>query len=104
MAMSGAPTCDRLPGRGQQLDDGAGEGAGQLDHGLLGLHLDEDLVQRHLVADGDVPGHELGLGQPLAEIGQEEVPGGAHGWRHRSTSWRIRSASGRKWCSAREGG
>ena len=95
---------DGLARLGQQLDHGAGEGTGQLDDGLLGLHLDEDLVQRHLVAHGDVPGHELGLRQPLTQVGQEELPDGFTAWRHRSTSWRMRSASGRKWRSAREAG
>ena len=91
------PDADRLPRCGQELDDGAGEGAGQLDDGLLGLHLHEDLVQGHLVPDGDVPRHELGFGEPFTEVGQDEVLQGAHdGSRHRSTSWRIRSASGRK--------
>src|SRR6202453_1892876 len=94
----------RLPCRGQQLDDRAGEGAGQFDDGLLGFHLDEDLVQGHLVADGHVPRHELGVGEPFTEVGQYEVPGCVHGGRQRSTSCRIRSASGTKWCSTREGG
>ena len=91
------PDADRLPRCGQELDDGAGEGAGQLDDGLLGLHLHQDLVQGHLVPDGDVPRHDLGFGEPFTEVGQDEVLQGAHdGWRQRSTSWRIRSASGRK--------
>ncbi len=86
MAMSGAPTRHGLPRRRQQLDDRAGVGARQFDDGLLGLHLDEDLVQGHLVADGHVPCHELGVGEPFTEVGQYEVPGGVHGRRQRSTS------------------
>ena len=96
---------DRLPRRGQQLDDGAGEGAGQLDHGLLGLHLDEDLVQRHLVADGDVPGHDLGLGRAPhrgragRSAGRRSRPGGTG--RPRGGSGRRRAGSGAR---ARDGG
>ncbi len=68
------PDPDRLPHRGQELDDRAGEGAGQLHDGLLRLHLEEDLVQRDLVTGSDVPGHDVGLGEPLTEIGQREAP------------------------------
>ena len=91
------PDPDRLPHCGHELGDGADEGAGQLDDGLLGLHFHQDLVEGHLVPDGDVPRDELGIGEPFTEVGQHEVLQGTHdGWRHRSTSWRIRSASGRK--------
>ena len=104
MAMIAAPTGTDSPGGGQQLDHGAGVGARQLDDRLLGLHLDEDLVEGNLVTHGHVPGHDLGFGQPLPQVGQQEVLERRHPWRHRSTSWRIRSASGRKWPSSRDGG
>ena len=91
---------DRLTRRGEQLDHGARKGARQLNDRLLGLHLHEDLVQLDRVAGGDMPRHDLRLGEALAQVGQEERSdaGGAaaHGRRHRSTSWRMRSASGRK--------
>ncbi len=96
---------DHLAGRGEELDDRAGEGARQFDDGLLGLDLDEDLVQLDGFAGSDVPRHHLCLGEPLPQVGQEErpdalgAPAPAHGWRLRSTSWRMRSASGRKWRS-----
>ena len=94
MATIGVPTATVWPASASSSTTVAREGAWQLDHGLLGLHLDEDLVQRHLVAAGHVPGHDLGLGEALPQVGQEEVPDAGHAWRHRSTSWRIRSASG----------
>ena len=50
----------------------AGVRAGHLDHGLGRLDLDHDLVDGDLVADRDQPAHDLGLGQALAEVGQQE--------------------------------
>ena len=99
----GGTDADGLALARQHLDHGPGEGAGQLHDRLLGLDVHQDLVQRHLVTGGHVPGHDLGLGQALAQVGQQEVPD-AHACRHRSTSWRMRSASGRKCRSIREGG
>ena len=43
----------------------------QLHLGLVGLHVGDDLVTRHVVTDRDPPLHQLGLGHALAEIGQE---------------------------------
>ena len=47
-------------------------GARQLDGRLRGLDVDERLVERDGVADRDLPRHDLGLGQPLADVGQRE--------------------------------
>jgi hypothetical protein len=55
------------------LGDTAPEGRGQLDLGLLGLDQEDGLVLRDLLALGDQHLHDLGLGQPLAEVGQLEV-------------------------------
>ena len=51
-----------------------------------------------VVADGDVPGHDLGLGQALARGRASAKWRTGRSWlrEHRSTSWRMRSASGRK--------
>ena len=95
---------DRLPRLGQQFDDAPGEGARELHNRLFRLHFDQDLIQSHLVPGGHVPGHDVRLGQALTEVGQGERADLGHGWRHRSTSWRMRSASGRKCCSARDAG
>src|SRR5699024_4392817 len=53
---------------GVQGADAAGAGAGQLHERLGGLHLGERLVQRDLVAHGDVPAHDRRLGESFAEV------------------------------------
>ena len=66
-------------GLGVQPRDHAGGRARDVDRGLGGLDRDDLLVDLDLVTHGDVPGHDLGLGQPLAEVGQrEDVRRGAH--------------------------
>ena len=55
-----------------QLDHHAGDGRFHLDRGLVGHHVGDLLVLRHLVADLDVPGDDLGLGNAFADIGQAE--------------------------------
>ena len=50
-----------------------GRGRRQLDHGLVGLDRRQGLVGDHVVADGHVPGHQLGLLQAFAEIRELEA-------------------------------
>ena len=67
---------------------------GDLDGGLVGLHLDERLILRDRVALRDEPARDLGLGQPLAEIGQLElVRHGGAGYSDVSTT--VRAPIGR---------
>src|SRR5690606_8973233 len=56
-----------LAGFAVQGDDLAGDGGGDLDRGLVGHHLGEDLVLGDRVADGDVPADQLGLGGAFAD-------------------------------------
>ena len=95
---------DRVARRCKELDHRASERARQLDNRLLGLHFDEDIVERDGVAGCDVPRDDLRLGQALAQVREQEAADVGHGSRHRSTSWRMRSASGRKWRSSLAGG
>ena len=53
-----------------QRDDGASEGARQLDDGLGGLDVDEGLIQDHDVTDANLPRDDLGLDQTLAHVRQ----------------------------------
>ena len=62
--------------------DATGIRAGQVDAGLGGLDGHHDLVNLHLVAFGDVPLNNLGLGQALTKIGQHERAGGGVGEAH----------------------
>ena len=61
------------PGLGVQRGHRAREGDRHLDGGLRGLDLDHGLVDLHVVAELHVPGDDLGLGEALAEVGQQEV-------------------------------
>jgi hypothetical protein len=45
---------------------------GEFDGGLGRLHLDDDLVDLHGVAHPHGPLENLGLGEALADIGQQE--------------------------------
>ena len=66
---------DALARLGEQPRDPARLRRGHLDHRLLGLDRDERLIGDDMVAFRDMPGDDLGLLQPFAEIGQRE---GAH--------------------------
>ncbi len=57
----------------QQFGDGAGERRGQFDEGFCGLDFAQDIVDGHRVAGFDLPGDDLGLGQPFAHIGEVEL-------------------------------
>ena len=56
----------------EKLADRARERRGQLDERLGRLDLDDDVVDLDLVAGADAPLHDLGLGQPFADIRQVE--------------------------------
>ena len=56
-----------------QLGDDARVRDGDFHHRLGGLHLRDDLVDRHVVADADAPGDDLGVVEALAQVGQQEV-------------------------------
>ena len=71
IAMIGVPTGDGLALGHQQRGHGAGVRRRQLDQRLGGLDLDDDVVDRDHVADLDLPGHDLGLGEALADVGQQ---------------------------------
>src|SRR5699024_154369 len=57
----------------QQRVDGAGLRAGQLDERLRGLDLNEDLIDGHSVAGGDLPRDDIGFGQALTDVGKREL-------------------------------
>jgi hypothetical protein len=86
----------------EQPRDDARPRARQVDQRLRGLDLDDRLVDLDVVADGDVPGDDLGLGEALAGVGQGELlvrghagaPGGQKA-RVRSTASSSRSRLGR---------
>ena len=56
-----------------QLDHLARDRAFHLDRRLVGHHVGELLVLLDLVADLDVPGDDLGLGDAFADVGQLEL-------------------------------
>ena len=51
-----------------QRHDGTGVGTGQFDGRLSGLDIDQWLVEDYDVADLDLPGHDLGLGQSFTDV------------------------------------
>src|SRR5690606_31242475 len=64
---------DRDPGLDEQLADRALPRGRQLDGRLRRLDLADDLVDRDGVARLDPPADELGLGEPLTDVGQGEL-------------------------------
>src|SRR5699024_3969967 len=70
----GLTSGDGVTGGGVEADDAPGIRAGEFDDGLRGLDLDDHLIDVDLVADGDLPRDQLGLGQTLAEVGEDELP------------------------------
>jgi hypothetical protein len=52
--------------------DAAGDGRGQLDRGLVGHDVGDDLVLCDHVPDLDVPGDQFSLGGAFAHVGQFE--------------------------------
>ena len=97
---------DRLALGHHQGEHRAGVRRRQLDQRLRGLDLDDDVVDRDDVADLDLPGHDLGLGEALADVGQLELrhAGAPQKLSERSTASSTRSRSGRKSSSIREAG
>ena len=75
----------------ERLDD-AGERRRQLHDRLRGLELDDRLVDRHLVAGLHEPRDDLGLGEALAEVGEDEVA--AHQSSHSQVSSAASTRSG----------
>ena len=79
-----------------QGDHCPGVGTRQLHGGLGGLDVHEWLVQRDDIADGDLPFDDLGLGEALADVGQDELLGAQLSYPiTRSTASSIRSTLGR---------
>ena len=79
-----------------QGNDRPGVRARELHRGLGGFDIHERLVQGHDVADLDLPGHDLGLGQTFTDVGQEEdLFAQLSNPITRSTASRIRSTVGR---------
>jgi hypothetical protein len=48
-------------------------GAGQLDDRLRRLDLHDDLIDLNRVTRLDVPGHDVGLGEALPDVGEPEL-------------------------------
>ena len=61
---------DHVTGAAGHAQHLAGEGRGQLDHGLGGFHGHQRLIQADRVADLDHPFDDLGVGQAFAQVGQ----------------------------------
>ena len=59
----------------QDLEHRPGARRGDLDRRLVGLHLDERLILVHLVALGDEPAGDLGLGEAFSQVRQLELVG-----------------------------
>ena len=55
-----------------EAGDRARERHGQLHLGLVRLHVHDDLVAGDVVADRDLPAHDLRFRHPLAEVGKPE--------------------------------
>jgi hypothetical protein len=60
----------------REFDDDAGHRRLHLDGGLVGHHVGDRRVFLDAVADGDVPGNDLGLGNAFADVGQLEGEAG----------------------------
>ena len=73
MEMMARADVDDLAGLGEQRDDRPVVRARELDGRLRRLDVDERLVERDRVADGDLPRDDLGLGQALADVGEVEL-------------------------------
>src|SRR5690606_36372404 len=88
---------------GAVVEDHTGKWGGNLHYCLVGLDFDHGLVDAHRSSHRDHPANDLGLGQPLTDVGEAELSC------HQSSSvWRaaltIRSTPGRYWCSERFSG
>ena len=92
---NGEPTGTASPTAPCSDDDAPGERRRDLDRGLRGLHLDERLVQRDLVAGRDQPRDDLALLQTLAEVGHREHALGHQYFTVRRTASAMRSTLGR---------
>ncbi len=57
---------------GAESSDVTGMGRGDLDHGLFRLDGYQRLIGDDVLSLADVPGHDLRILEPLAEIGQCE--------------------------------
>ena len=66
------PHRDRLSLRSPVSEHRPGVGRGDLHNRLVRLHLHDRLVRLHTFTFGDEPAHDLGLGQPLSDIGEPE--------------------------------
>ncbi len=79
-----------------QRDDGALVRARQFDGRLSGFDVDQGLVQDDRVADVHLPGHDLGLDETFADVGQQEdLFAQLSNSITRSTASRMRSTVGR---------
>ena len=94
MAMSGAPTSTVSPVAARSSTTVPANGLGSSTTAFSVSTSTSTWFSVTSSPGGNVPGNHLGVGQPLPEVGQKELAD-THPCRHRSTSWRIRSASGR---------
>jgi len=69
---------DRVPLGDEQLGDDARVGRRELDERLGRLDLHDRLVHRDLVTHGDVPLHDLRLGESFAGVRELELLEGGH--------------------------
>jgi hypothetical protein len=79
------PDLDRLPLFHEHLRDPSARGARHLDHGLVGLDLEQRLARLHHVALGHEDGDDVTGGDVLSEVGQLEFGGHrcSFGWSER---------------------
>ena len=69
---------DDIAGLAGHAQQGAGAGRRHVDDGLRRLHRYQRIIEADDLADGDMPLDDLGIGQALAEVGQQEQLRGAH--------------------------
>ncbi|MGC0367154.1 hypothetical protein ABH922_005206 [Rhodococcus sp. 27YEA15] len=64
---------NRIPGLEKQGNHSSSQWRWQFDYRLRCFDFDEDLVQSYNVPDGNRPGHQLGIVEPLSKIWKSEL-------------------------------
>ena len=87
---------DLIANVARQFDDNARHGRFHLDGRLVGHHVGDVLIFLDTVADRDVPGDDLGLGDAFADVGQLEGKAGHYAsFMIFLRAWPIRTGPGK---------